>query len=87
MPDTSTKRITTNDALVTRTYDSATGTISSHGKRVGAQCPLTYAERRVYVTRGIVAAVKAIMVNRSIGLREAHTMLVAARGPDRTQGA
>lgn len=66
------------DALVIR-YRAEDGSIRSRGKRVGASCPLTPEERRIYVREGAIAATKAVW-NRVRSLREAWTLLKGARG-------
>ncbi len=50
------------------------------GKRVAANCPLTHAERREYVTRGLLYCVKLVKEGRKISLRDATNLVYAARG-------
>lgn len=59
------------------------GLITSHGKRVGKDCPLTRQEIRTYVEQGAVKTVALIRSSRQITLREALDLLNQARGTTR----
>lgn len=53
----------------------------TQGKRVSADCPLSPAERRIYVEQGAIAAIRHLMDTRNLPLAEAKRLLDAARSP------
>ncbi len=68
----------TNDRLVFARYGS-NGQHIRQGKRVGADCPLTREEIRLYVTSGTVEVTRFIRRTRNLTLREALDLLNLAR--------
>lgn len=52
----------------------------NHGKRVGKDCPLTYEERRAYVTDGAAKCAKMIMKRKRCTLMAAVGTLKEACG-------
>lgn len=68
------------DQLVVRYRNVYTNERCSQGKRVGNDCPLTHEERRIYVEKGVVHAVKAIKDRLGCDLAEALRILNKARG-------
>ena len=73
------KRVYHEDQLVIRAR-RPNGNMIAQGKRVGRDCLLTQAERREYVLRGAVFAVKLIRDSRQVSLAEALNLLNRARG-------
>lgn len=65
----------TNDRLVIRWREPATGIALWQGKRVSGKCPIDIVERRAYVSGGPIRAIKIIMHRRNIGLRQAKDLL------------
>lgn len=64
-----------NDNLVARYQDRNTKEIYSQGKRVDKDCPLTKAERAIYVKEGFKVTVKYLMENRKISCSSARFLL------------
>lgn len=56
--------------------------IISHGKRVAADCPVTYEERRAYVQKDAVSAVRLIRARLGCTLKGAVNTLKQATGGD-----
>lgn len=71
-------RLYYEDRLVAR-WQRKDWTIVSQGKRVTATCPLTKAERRIYVEKGLVACIGAVMKMRQCSLTEARALVFNAR--------
>lgn len=55
-------------------------TYITKGKRVAKNCALTLNERRMYIKRGIIDAVKLIRDSRCLSLREAKDLFDSIRG-------
>jgi len=70
-----------SDALVAIIKEHGKTQIFYRAKRVGKNCPLSSAERHIYVTQGPVRAVRIIKAARSISLSEAIALLNSARFP------
>lgn len=75
-------RVYHEDNLVIR-FKRADGSVGFKGKRVGKDCPLSASERREYVEKGAIMAVKFIREFRSLSIREAKDLLDKARGTPR----
>lgn len=70
-----------NDRLVSR-WRLPDGTVVFQGKRVSANCPLTTAERKAYVRKGVVEAVKMVKQRLECDLRTAIDTVSTARNGD-----
>lgn len=53
------------------TFRDPSGRIFVQGKRVKADFPLTYSERRAYIEGGAIRCIQTIMRQRKCGLRDA----------------
>ena len=73
-------RLVFEDRLLS-TWRDKDGRYMTQGKRVGATCKLTPEERRLYVKKGAVIAIKHMMDSRGLGLAEAKSLFDEERGP------
>lgn len=68
-----------DNRLVVGWIDRATKRRTKQGKRVGRNCPISQEIARLYVKNGIASAVREIMIERKISMREAYSILKAAK--------